>query len=755
MDSLKGFVDKFRDFLLNEGNLLNLEVGLAPAVYIIIFGVVGILIAFIVAIIVKNLGRASKLKKQLDDATAYVEATGTIDEENVFGLNQRIQEMPETVSRGWGNFLEQQTGYPSDYITKNEVLEERKGNPNYSSGWGSFNFLSILTILLCWGVSALGYANLLFQYPAHLEKIAVVLGYILPVFGTLIVPLIAYLIFYFIFSARQKRAYKKLESSFSAFQDALDNNVIIFREINDEFVEENIEEINAAIEDILANKLGQNDILEIVTTPEIDENLIIEETQDIPLVEEEPWVEEEPITEEDWRGAEPVVEEPVVVEEVEEPVVVEEPQETAEERERRLGERLVQLVFLADQASKDPNITKEEMAELRAFLATTKDSGDYPSDAEQEIFESCLIILDGAYSVRFASEPEEIVEEPQETEAERKEREKGERLVQLVFLADQASRDKEITEKEFVELRSFLATTKDSGDYPSDAEQEIFASCLQILDSAYEVKFPKTPATTPEEKPVVVEEEPVVEEEKPVLEEEPVVEEEVKKKLEVEEPQETEAERIEREKGERLVQLVFLADQASRDKEITEEQFVELRNFLANVKGSGAYPSDVEQEIFGSCLQILDSSFEVKFGKPSPFVKKESTEEPVASKETETQEEIVEEPAVVEESEDSKEEIVEEPAASKETETQEEIVEEPAVAEELEDIQEEIVEEQVEMVAEDLGDVQEEIVAGDAEVESIEDQPEEEVETTNVEEAEEEPKEDKKKKKGLFGRRKK
>lgn len=709
MDSLKGFIDKFREFLLNEGNLLNLEVGLAPAVYIIIFGVVGILIAFIVAIIVKNLGRASKLKKQLDDATAYVEATGTIDEENVFGLNQRIQEMPETVSRGWGNFLEQQTGYPSDYITKNEVLEERKGNPNYSSGWGSFNFLSILTILLCWGVSALGYANLLFEYPAHLEKIAVVLGYILPVFGTLIAPLIAYLIFYFIFSASQKRAYKKLESSFSAFQDALDNNVIIFREINDEFVEENIEEINAAIEDILANKLGQNDILEIVTTPEIDENLIIEETQDIPLVEEEPWVEEEPIIEEDWRGAEPVVEEPVVVEEVEEPVVVEEPQETAEERERRLGERLVQLVFLADQASKDPNITKEEMAELRTFLATTKDSGDYPSDAEQEIFESCLIILDGAYSVRFASEPEEIAEEPQETEAERKEREKGERLVQLVFLADQASRDKEITEKEFVELRSFLATTKDSGDYPSDAEQEIFASCLQILDSAYEVKFPKTSAATPEEKPVVVEEEV--------------------KEPAVEEPQETEAERIEREKGERLVQLVFLADQASRDKEITEEQFVELRNFLANVKGSGAYPSDVEQEIFGSCLQILDSSFEVKFGKPSPFVKKESTvEESTASKETETQEEIVEEPTVAEESKDSKEEIVEEQAE--------------IVAEDLEDVQEEIVEEQV---------------AEDVEVESVEEQPEveEEVETTNVEEAEEEPKEDKKKKKGLFGRRKK
>ncbi len=535
MDSLRDFIVKFKEFLLGDGNFLNLDEGLAPAIYIIILGILGIFVSFLIAIIVKNSGKAKKFKKQLDDATAYAEATGTIDEENVAGLNQKIQQMPESVSRGWGNFLEQQTGYPSDYITKGEVFENKNGNPNYLSGWGVLNFFAILTILLCWAVSALGHADILLDYPAHLEKTAVVLGYILPVFGALLLPLFAYLIFYFIFAGCQKKTLKKLESSFSAFQDALDNNVIIFREANDEFIEENIEEINAAIEDILANKLGQNDILEIVTTPEIDEDLIIEETQEVPLVDEEPWVEEEPIKDEDWLS-EPAEET------TEEEAVEEVKEETAEERERRLGERLVQLVFLADQASKDPNITAEEMSELRAFLAATKDSGDYPSDAEQEIFESCLIILDGAYEVRFASEPEkveepveesaaEVVEEPTETEEERLERERGERLVQLVFLADQASRDKEISEKDFVELRNFLAATKDSGDYPSEVEQEIFESCLQILDNSYEAKFGKpSPFVAQQEE---VEEQVAEEVEEPVVEETPEQE-------AVEEPAETE-----------------------------------------------------------------------------------------------------------------------------------------------------------------------------------------------------------------------
>lgn len=632
MESLRNFIDQFRAFLLGDGNVLKLEEGLAPALYIIIFGVLGVILAFIIAIIVKNTGRASKFKKQLDDATAYTEATGTVDEENVFGLNQRIQAMPESVSKGWGNFLEQQTGYPSDYIAKNEVLGESKNNPNYSSGWGVFNFLSILTILLCWGISALGSAHMLFDYPAHLEKTAVILGYILPVFGALIVPLIAYLIFYFIFVHRQKRTFKKLETSFSAFQDALDNNVIIFREANDEFIEENIEEINAAIEDILANKLGQNDILEIVTTPEIDESLIIEDEQDIPLVDEEPWTDEDPFLDEEWKGEE--VDEEPVEEVVEEPVeeVFEEAKETEEERERRLGERLVQLVFLADQASKDPDITKEEMTELREFLALTKDSGDYPSDAEQEIFESCLIILDGAYAVRFASEPEEIVEEPIE---------------------------------EVIEA-------------PQEAE------------------------------------EPVVEE--------PVVEEPV-----VEEPQETEEERIARERGERLVQLVFLADAASKDKEITEEQFIELRNFLAAAKDSSDYPSDDEQQIFASCLQILDSAFRAKFGKPSPFAKVEPVKQVVAPQEVaeETIEESTEE--AVEETKEDADEI---------TEAITEEVAEESVEESTEEITEESVEESTEEV--------EFVDAESAGEDNLEDSVEEEIETVEQlqEEATDELKED-------------
>ena len=67
------------------------------------------------------------------------------------------------------------------------------------------------------------------------------------------------------------KQYSKLEKAFSEFQNALDDKVLIYAEEEDEFVSENIGEINAAIEEIILDKLQNKQIVEIVTAPKIEE----------------------------------------------------------------------------------------------------------------------------------------------------------------------------------------------------------------------------------------------------------------------------------------------------------------------------------------------------------------------------------------------------------------------------------------------------------------------------------------------------
>ncbi|HQC55328.1 MAG TPA: hypothetical protein PKX91_06370 [Clostridia bacterium] len=387
MEGLRNILDSIRGVFTNDLNFFNLSEGLTPAVYIILVAFVLLLLGFLVAVIIANTGKMKKFKQQLDDTTAYVNATGFIDEENVEGVYSRISAMPRSVSDGWSNFMEQQTGKPSDYIPEKEVLGSKKSNPNYAPGkkfitlFGSI--IVLLTLLLC----AICYADAFYTMPAGWDGLVAVTNFVLPVVGTIAIPAIIYLIFKAILSGINSSKFKKLRASFIKFQDALDSNVIIFREEQDDFITENIEEINAAIEDILANKLKDSEILEIVTTPVVQE---IYETEEIEIEEEEPVaVVEKPIVEEE-EPVEPIEEEQVIEEEL-----------TEEEKEIRRGERLVQLVFIADAASKDDEVEPEQLEELAVFLEEVRTSGEYDDPDEQAIFIDCLTIIAGAYAIKF------------------------------------------------------------------------------------------------------------------------------------------------------------------------------------------------------------------------------------------------------------------------------------------------------------------------------------------------------------------
>ncbi|MFA5449589.1 MAG: hypothetical protein WC292_04035, partial [Clostridia bacterium] len=160
---------------------------------------------------------------------------------------------------------------------------------------------------------------------------------------------------------------KKQSAAFQRFLDALDERVLLYREEEDEFVSENIEEINATIEEILANKLENKEIIEIVTTPKTDEALILEPEPALPEPEPEP-------------AAQETVAATVVA-----------PEEEAK------YQRLVQLVYIADAASKDADVTREQIDELAQLIEDARQSGTYTDPEEQSILLDCLRILAEAY----------------------------------------------------------------------------------------------------------------------------------------------------------------------------------------------------------------------------------------------------------------------------------------------------------------------------------------------------------------------
>lgn len=371
------FVDSIKSFMTNDLNFLNLSGALNPAVYVMLFGAIILVVLFCIALGIRAASKGNKFRKHLEDTAAYVNAGDTIDENNVDGLNERIQNplMARSVSKGWGAFLEQQTGYPSDYISENEVFGDRKTNPDYKGGKGFFAFVGAVIVVLCALFAAIGCIDTV--RGADLSTgagAAAAMEFILPVIGAIAIPLIVYIILLGVLALLSNALVRSTQAAFRSFQDAIDSKVIIFRETQDEFITENIEEINAAIEDIIANKLGDSEILEIVTTPEVDESLAVPE--------------------------EPVPAEPApVVEEA--PAPVQEEAAAAEEApaESRL-QLLLQLVYIADAASKDPNVTAQDIIDLAKYLEETKDNGNY-NDEEKEIFEDCLIILSGTYEERF------------------------------------------------------------------------------------------------------------------------------------------------------------------------------------------------------------------------------------------------------------------------------------------------------------------------------------------------------------------
>lgn len=372
------FIDKIQQFLIETADFAKVGPHASPALFVIVVSAALIIVCGLIALGFRASSKGNKIKKHLEDTTAYLEATGEIDVDNVEGLNEKIQDknMPNTVKRGWGNFLEQQTGYPSDYISEAETFGDKKTNSDFKGGNGFVTGMGVLISLIAAAVGAVGYWDRVAG--TNLEDLGndFILGVcqmILPFLFCLVVPLGVTLVVGAVIKGLNSSLRKKTIAAFRKFTETLDANVVIFREPENEFIAENIEEINAAIDDIIAGKLGDSEIMEIVTPPAVPEESVVEEAPaPAPLPVEEAAAAEEPA---------PAEEAPTLT----------------PEAKARL-DALLQLVRICDSASMDPNITIEQLEEIAIYLDNTKDDPRYDfQPVEIEYLMRCYFILQARY----------------------------------------------------------------------------------------------------------------------------------------------------------------------------------------------------------------------------------------------------------------------------------------------------------------------------------------------------------------------
>ena len=190
-----------------------------------------------------------------------------------------------------------------------------------------------------------------------------------------------------------------MASLFDEFQDLLDRSITLMREEVPEYVSENMQEINAYIEEILKNRLEDKEIIQLVTMPEVEYTDFIEDTADeaaadvAPEPEPEPQIIEEPVAQ---KPAKEKQEKEEVRQEVAaaqyapaEPMIP-----LSEVDQRRYLEQLVVLVEMAIKDTK--NTTKQDLEDLAVIIATAKENG-YPDKRDQKLLDDCLYMLSDLY----------------------------------------------------------------------------------------------------------------------------------------------------------------------------------------------------------------------------------------------------------------------------------------------------------------------------------------------------------------------
>lgn len=419
---MKEFINKLVNSVVPLGEKINnylaeytLNSDIYP-LYIALFGVVALIAVFIFAVIYIKYGKLNRFKKDLLATNKYIESIGIIDEDEVPELYNKIEKLPNAIQQGWSKFMDQQVGYPSDYIDDDVVFSDKKVDKIKSSGRHLFTVLGEIVVfitLFAICLSSIFEINDVVNNPA---LAAVWTKLILNIFIGIAIPNVAFLIFYIILVFMRNHDTVVAAKLFDDFQDNLDRSVTLMRDEIPEYVSENMQEINAYIDEILKNKLDDKEIIELITTPVFDykdsaQNL--DEVEPFEEVESEVAAEDAlaVIKEDSTPILAPILEDIIpqekadtevafVEEKIKEDAVSDLPKDfiptpIAKKEARR--RHIEQLKVLVEMAIKDKeNTSKQDLEDLAVIIATAKENG-YPDVMDQEILDDCLYMLSDLY----------------------------------------------------------------------------------------------------------------------------------------------------------------------------------------------------------------------------------------------------------------------------------------------------------------------------------------------------------------------
>ena len=345
-----------------------------------ILGAILVIVFFLISLIFATGSKINGLRKKILSAINGLNVVSKIDENNVEIVYSELKKLPAPVAKGWGMFLEQRDDYPSTYIQARDVINDREHGGRNTAGKVVFAVFSAIV----WALIALCAAMICPADGFALE--ALFKDYLIAsILFAILVPVVVFVIFWFVLCYIYSKQRKKLDATFVSFQDTLDEKVVIAPKEEEPYKEDTIEDVSKRVEELTEGRMADEE-KDVITAPEpVEEEYVEPEEEPVAEKEEEP---EEEIVELDEEVPAPVEEEPVEEEREEEPYVP----MTPEEEERYLSI----LTVIVDDAIADPETTDEDLEEIAVIIAEAKESG-FPNEKDQAILEECLYKLADKY----------------------------------------------------------------------------------------------------------------------------------------------------------------------------------------------------------------------------------------------------------------------------------------------------------------------------------------------------------------------
>lgn len=319
-------------------------------------GIILLIVLFALAVAISCFSNIKGLSKKILGVIANLATLDTVDEDNVEMLNVELQKLPEAVGDGWGRFMEQRLGYPSDYMKENSVLDENTYSTKSTIGKIFFRIFGFLAVALIVTLSTLVLADDAANLGLNdfLKDFKVVGGIV----GAIALPLFFYIALETILIVIYRKQRRRLQLLYKSFMDTLDEKVVIFASEEEEFVSDNLEKIAQNIEEMIAQRMDNNEAVEVITAPQIEEfekNEIVEEVE----------------------------EEQVLPEIIEEEVVATAPISKEEQQNY-----LVVLISIVESAIADPEVKMEELEEIAELIYGSLEA--FSEKEDQAILEECL-----------------------------------------------------------------------------------------------------------------------------------------------------------------------------------------------------------------------------------------------------------------------------------------------------------------------------------------------------------------------------